>query len=48
LIAADALHTVLGIPLGWDIAAFAAVGYPDEEPAAPRRKAPADVTRWIL
>ena len=47
LIAADVLHTLLGVPSGWDIAAFAAVGYPDEEPPAPRRKAAADVTRWI-
>ena len=47
LIASDALRMVLAVPTGWEIAAFAAVGYPDEEPAAPRRKSPADVTRWI-
>lgn len=48
LIASDALRMVLAVPTGWNIAAFAAVGYPDEEPAGPRRKSPAEVTRWIV
>lgn len=47
LIAMRALAKVLAVPAGWGIVALIAVGYPDEQPIAPARKLPADVTRWI-
>ena len=47
LIAMDDLREILSVPHGWDIVALIAVGYPDEEPPAPGRKALGDVTRWI-
>jgi nitroreductase len=48
LIAMDALRELLAVPAGWGIVALIAVGYPDEQPVAPARKSPADVTRWII
>jgi nitroreductase len=48
LIAMDALRELLSVPGGWNIVALIAVGYPDEQPVAPARKSPADVTRWII
>ena len=48
LIAMDALRELLAVPGGWNIVALIAVGYPDEQPIAPARKSPADVTRWII
>jgi nitroreductase len=48
LIAADDLRGILSVPSGWNIVALAAVGFPDEQPAATARKPPADVTRWII
>ena len=47
LIAMDDLRGILSVPSGWNIVALVAVGYPDEQPAAPGRKSGADVTRWI-
>jgi nitroreductase len=47
LIATDELRGILSVPEGWSIVALLAVGYPDEQPKAPTRKAPAAVTRWI-
>jgi nitroreductase len=47
LIALNELHTILSVPAGWSIVALVAVGYPDENPAAPGRKSPQEVTRWI-
>jgi len=47
LIALDDLKSILSLPSGWDIAALIAVGYPAEKPAAPTRRSPAEVTRWI-
>jgi coenzyme F420-0:L-glutamate ligase / coenzyme F420-1:gamma-L-glutamate ligase len=48
LIAMDALRELLAVPAGWNMVALIAVGYPDEQPIAPARKSPADVTRWIV
>jgi nitroreductase len=48
LIARDDLSEILAIPPGWGIVALVAVGYPDEKPAAPARKSPAEVTRWFV
>jgi nitroreductase len=47
LIAMNALRELLTVPGGWNIVALIAVGYPDEQPAAPARKLPDDVTRWM-
>jgi len=47
LIATHSLGELLAVPAGWGIVALIAVGYPDEQPIAPTRKLPADVTRWI-
>jgi nitroreductase len=47
LIAMNTLHEMLSVPAGWSIVSLIAVGYPDEQPVAPARKSPDDVTRWI-
>lgn len=47
LISMRALTELLTVPAGWGIVALIAVGYPDEQPLAPARKSPADVTRWV-
>lgn len=47
LVAEDRLRALLEVPPSWGIAALVPVGYPDEQAAAPERKAPARVTRWI-
>ena len=38
LLAHDKLSTALPLPTGFDLTCFIALGYPDESPAAPRRK----------
>jgi nitroreductase len=48
LIALDDLRSILSVPAGWGIVALVAVGYPDEQPSAPARRTPAEVTRWIV
>jgi len=47
LLAMNVLRELLTVPAGWDIVALIAVGYPDEQPVAPARKLPDNVTRWI-
>lgn len=47
LIAMNTLQEMLAVPAGWSIVSLIAVGYPDEQPVAPARKSPVDVTRWI-
>jgi len=38
LLVEDALAPLLGVPAGFDVTCLVALGYPDESPAAPRRK----------
>ena len=47
LLAGDALRALLPLPAAWRLAAFVALGYPDEEPAAPPRKGVDQVLRWV-
>lgn len=47
LIAADDLSGILAVPVGWEIAALIAIGYPDEHPPATVRKPAESVIRWI-
>ena len=43
----DIVSEVISIPEGQQVAALIAIGYPDEEPKAPRRKIAADLVTYI-
>lgn len=47
LLASGALREILEVPGSWELAALVALGYPDEEPAAPARKGIDKVVRWL-
>ena len=42
-----ALEKYLNVPEGQELVALIAIGYPDEEPAAPRRKAVSDLLTYV-
>jgi len=47
LCAAEALGALLEVPRGWSVAALVPLGYPDEAPAAPRRREPEHLVRRV-
>ena len=47
LLAGETLRALLPLPASLRVASFVALGYPDEEPAAPARRDVAKVLRWI-
>ncbi len=47
LIAEHRLRQILEVPASWEIVALVPLGYPDEQPAATKRKRLSAVTRWI-
>jgi len=47
LLAEHRLRQILEVPPSWSIVALVPLGYPDEQPAATKRKRLSAVTRWI-
>jgi nitroreductase len=47
LVAEEAIAAVLEVPRGWNVAALIPLGYPAEEPAAPRRRELSQLVRRI-
>jgi nitroreductase len=47
LCAAEPLGALLAVPRGWSLAALVPLGYPDEAPAAPRRRELAQLVRRV-
>ena len=47
LVAVDDLRSMLRVPSSWQIVALVPIGYGDEAPAAPARKAGTQVTEWL-
>jgi nitroreductase len=47
LVAVDDLRSMLRVPPSWQIVALVPIGYGDETPAVPGRKAGTQVTEWL-